>query len=501
MYCVIAMAIASAGLIYVPRRIRIWNTTAKQPLNIKPGTADILPLALCIAAVIGAWHWGNHMAMPAYDEVFSAHNAAGIHPFQTVSYYMLPNNHLFFNLINNVFFHPFADKVATGRIISLIACCSLIVILFYSLKKVIQNRWLAALACITLALQFPVWGFSFQARGYELYLLAEWGMVISLFCYIQSGHKNWLGANLLSIAIGYFCIPSFLYMHVAQLLFTLLHWIFYKQKDSRFWKYQLAAIFLAFLFYLPALCFSGLDSIARNTWVSPMGGNKTAGDFVQWMWPNFGTYVTHLFSDIHWNSLSFNWLLFTLPLALVFFRKNKSSVLFGMFYLVMWLVFFLIIIIMKKMPFERNLIGHYSLTLAGIIWLCWSVAGLLFRRENLLIAKQILFCCIIIPVAVHFVATNESMLKDGLYEYEVNMFFVDLSNKLKEIPRGTSVAFSDESFYCYFICRKQRYKVTRCTTGNEDYYIKQAFEPLPQLLGNRYALAFTIVQYEIYKRN
>jgi hypothetical protein len=500
MYCVIALIVASAGLVYIPRRIRKWNKEIKQPVHILPATADIAPLILCLLIAVAAWLWGNNMALPAYDEVFSAHYVAGIHPFQAISYYMLPNNHLFFNLINNLFFYPFANKVATGRLISLIAYCGLILSLFLCFKHLLRNRWLALLASIPITLQFPVWGFSFQARGYELYLLAGWGMIISLFAYLHSPHKRWLLINMGCIAIGYFCLPSFLYLHVAQLVFMALYWLFYKQKEAIFWKCQATAMLLTYLLYLPLLCFSGLDAVVHNNYVLPMGGVKTINDFMERILPFLETYSIHLFSDVHWNNISFNWLLFLLPLSLLFAKKNKAMRLFGLFYTTMWVVFLLIIAIMKKLPFERNLIGHYSVTLAGVILFAYWAIGLAGGKEKLLFVKRWVFSFIMVCLAAHFLYTNPTMLKDGLFEYEVNPPYINLADKLKAIPQGSTVAFSDESFYCYFICRQQGYSVHKCPEGNEDYYIKQSFEQLPQSMENKYTQAFTIVQYQIYKR-
>jgi len=103
MYCSIGAAIAVAVVLFLLKRIR--TSWAKEKTITITGNADnVIPIILCCATAICLWIWGNKMAMPAYDEVFSAQNAAGIHPFQCVSYYMLPNNHLLFNLLNGLFF-------------------------------------------------------------------------------------------------------------------------------------------------------------------------------------------------------------------------------------------------------------------------------------------------------------------------------------------------------------------------------------------------------------
>ena len=76
---------------------------------------------------------------------------------------------------------PSQIAVTTGRFLSLLAYYALFMVIFHWLQEQFQNRWLAFLASIILMLQFPVWSFSFQARGYELYLLMQWCVYLSLF--------------------------------------------------------------------------------------------------------------------------------------------------------------------------------------------------------------------------------------------------------------------------------------------------------------------------------
>ncbi len=174
MYSLIGIAISLPGILYLARRLKT-PTSPNTFFEKTQRNKDILPMALCVVAAIVLWQWGNRQALPAYDEVFSAQNSAGINPFQCIAYYMLPNNHLLFNLINNIIFHFAADKVITGRLISLAVYCGFIVLVYRCFYSLFQNRVLAVLAGIAIALQFFTWGFSFQARGYELYLLAEGG--------------------------------------------------------------------------------------------------------------------------------------------------------------------------------------------------------------------------------------------------------------------------------------------------------------------------------------
>jgi hypothetical protein len=503
MYCVIGMAIVLAGTYYFLRQLKAILYRAQNPGKegqFKLDWKNLTPLILCLFTVFFLWYWGNSMSLPAYDEVFSAQNIAGIHPFQAVSYYMLPNNHLFFNLVNNLFFSSFQDKVATGRVISLFAYVGFSIALFYWFKKLVKNRWVAFIISATLGTQFLVWGFGFQARGYEVYLLAHWGLYISLLYYIVSSRTVWLYLNVACIAAGYFCLPSFLYVHITQVVFFVLYQLLYKRKESAFWKWQLVGMLLTYLCYLPALCFTGLESIVHNKWVGPMNF-KTSLAFSQWMFPDFSIYISHIFSDLRFGSFSPTLILFLLPLALLFGKKNILCRLSGLFYVCMWTTYFLIVIGMKRPPFERNLLGQYSITLAAfVLTLFWAfeiLAGLI----KLDILKWALFIPVILLLCYHFLSTDTMFLKEMLYEYPVNGRYDFISTGLDYIPPGSTVALSDEGFYYGYICMKHGCKIAKCPTGNETYFVKPCFENMPPGIAEKYTLVKTVNDFAIYKRN
>ena len=86
----------------------------------------------------------------------------------------------------------------------------------------------------------------------------------------------------------------------------------------------------------------------------------------------------------------------------------------------------------------------------------------------------------------HFhVDTWEALLVDGID---------------KNIPRGSSVAFSDESFYFYFLCRKFGYDVTKCPRGNEKYLVRLRYEPVFMGKDEDFELLAPVGEYGIYRR-
>jgi hypothetical protein len=113
--------------------------------------------------------------------------------------------------------------------------------------------------------------------------------------------------------------------------------------------------------------------------------------------------------------------------------------------------------------------------------------------------KQIVFATVLLLFATHFIRTNRIFLKDTLYEIDVNSIYTTVNNGLSFIQPGTTAAFSDVAFYCYYICSKKGVKTSKCPAGNEQYFIKQRDEQLPQLVTENYLLVKKFDQYEVYQ--
>lgn len=489
--CICAIIISILGIIYYLRK----------PVRQNEGSAffiigwrDALCIVLLLIMAVALQQWASGLEHWAYDEVFSARNIAGIHPFQTMSYYMLPNNHILFNLINNLLFHTATDKVHTGRIISLFGYCVLGITFFYWFKGVMKHRLVALIATVVVMAQFPTWIFAAQARGYELYNLFEVGMVISLLAYLRSSDTCWLTINALCCVAGYYCIPTFFYFHVAQLLFMVIYQLIYREWQLAFWKYQLISCLTVFLLYLPAICFSGLDSLIANRYVTP-GTTSTAEYFKTDFLDKVNFFIDHFFSDVHIGHFSLNLILFLLPLTLLF-NKNKTFRLMGLFYIVMWVAFSGIAIHMRRSPFERNMIGHYTLTLALLLLAVYQ----LFSFKTGALLRNALFSIAGILLLVHFIRTEKAMIADNCpYSYDVNQRYKLVSDGLASIPPCSTLFCDDEGFYCSYICQKNGCIIHKCSTGDEQYFIKQQDEPPLPAYAN-YKLVKKVEDYEVYER-
>ncbi len=502
-FCISGLAISMFLKYHLIKRL-------KKPgglLKLQFSKRNLFMAILCILIGTAAWIWGYSLVHQGFDEVFSAVNCASLPPFQILSYYMLPNNHILFNVLNGTLFHFAGDKVFTGKLISLVCYWGIIIVVFAWLSGTIKNRLLLIIATMVISLQFPVWGFGFEARGHELYLLAEWSSFFALIQYINTKNSQWLYTYALACITGYLCIPVFIYFHAAFLLFGLCQMIYTKIPDLKFWKAQLPIISAVFLFYLPAICFSGTHALAGNSYVSAQihGLQEFFNKGIN-MFTGYLSFYTSNFTTDHNN---IGRVLFLLPLALFCFHRNKLAVLCGFFYLAMWLVCIALAYIMKIYPIDRTMSGQISISLALTIYVLYLLLSKLNEVLKLSVITDSALMIILMVLGIYIIKGNKSNISFSLYNNDINLKYDLLMQEgIGFIPKGSSIAFSDESFYWYYQCKIRGDKVSKCMSGNEQYFVRYGVDPFPVEYSGKYTLAKTVfkrtitaVSYEIYKRN
>ncbi len=495
-YCMAGLALSLAGLTYsIFRWRRPRQQEASPVLNLT--TRDLLAMGIAILAALVAWVWGHGLVRASNDEVFSALNCAGIHPLQVASYYMLPNNHILFNLLNNVLFHPCSDKVATGRIISLACYLSLMPIVFVWLRSVVQKRWVALFAVIALAVQLPVWGFGFQARGYAMVTLAGWVTFVGLYYYFIREQKWWLYILTAASVVGYYTIPTFLYFHAAILVSGAVYQALSRRLDWSFWWSQVVVGGVVFLLYLPCVSFSGLAAITGNQYVAQ--GNDYSqlwGDAI----PMINDYMDYCFSGVIGNSHIVDYFLFLLPLLLFVFYKNKVAVFIGIFYSIMWGVCLVLTLKMKLFPIDRALAVQFSVTLSAVIYTLWLITLSVTQRIKQGAPYQIMLILLLVGLTYNYLKKDREFVTHYLCHFTVNSWYDMLLDGLKTVPKNSSVSCSDESYYWKYLCKINGYRVEECVTGSSDYWIKADFEAMSPLMRDNYLPVDTTAFFIIYKR-
>jgi hypothetical protein len=501
-FCAAGLVISVPLLYHLIRHLKKPSAS----LKLQFSKWNILIVLLCIFTGTAAWLLGYSLVHQGFDEAFSAVNCASLPPFQTLSYYMLPNNHILFNVLNGVLFHFAGDKVFTGKLIALVCFWGIIVVVFAWLSGIIKNKFLLAIATIVISLQFPIWGFSFEARGYELYSLAEWFSFFALIQYVNTKNSQWLYYQALACIAGYLCIPTFLYFHVAFLLFGLLWMIYTREQDAKFWRVQLNIILIAYLLYLPAICFSGIHALVGNPYVT--GNIHTLQELYDKGIDRFTLYLNYYTSHFTANHSKLDWLLFLSPIALFCFYKNRLAALCGFFYLAMWLTCIVLAYAMKIYALDRTMSGHISISLALTIYVLYLLLSKLNNVWRMPIIGDAALMAFLVVAGINFCKGNKENVSVKLYDNDINEKYNLLMNEgISFIPRGSSIAFSEECFYWYYQCKMRGDKVNKCPIGNEQYFVRFGSDPFPVNDPGKYVLIKTVfkegvtaVGYEIYKR-
>jgi hypothetical protein len=356
-----------------------------------------------------------------------------------------------------------------------------------------------------LFLQFPVWGFSFEARGYELYSLAEWLAFFTLLQYIKTSNSQWLYYYVLACSAGYLCIPVFLYFHAALLLFGLFLTIYNGTFDVKLWKAQFSIILIAFLLYLPAICFSGANAMTGNPYV--FGQIHGLHQFYFKGITTFTGYLNFYTSNFTKDHNVLDWTLFLLPLALFSFYRNKLAVLCGFFYMSMWLVCIALAYVMKIYPIDRTMSGHINISLALAMYTLYLLLSKLSDALKLSTIADAVLIIILLFLGNQSRIGNKANVSFSLYNNDINLKYnLLMQEDISFIPKGSSVAFSDECFYWYYQCKLRGDRVSGCMSGTEQYFVRLASDPMPLRYVSKYTLVKTVfkhsitsVRYEIYR--
>jgi hypothetical protein len=411
---------------------------------------------------------------------------------------MLPNNHVFFNLLNNIIFHAVNDKAASARVLSMAFYWSIILILFSVFKVLFKNKWLALGAALLMAVQFPVLCFGCQGRGYELMALCEWATFLSFLRYKSGGDGKWLYVMLVAAGIGYFTVPIFMYFHAAVVLFAFFLQIAAKKADMQFWKFQVACAVLVCLLYLPCFCFSGVSAITGNPWMTirqsyhEIWGNRvdTCHEYMDFCFCNIGR--GNYFPDLA---------LWLLPFTLLFYRNNTLAKWLGLFYCCMWGILVFFVLKMRVYPMDRALPGQFSVTLMFVLYAAWLGLSVIAARIGIRSFATISITVILLLMGANCLEKDKLHCVHYQCHFPVNSWEKLVADGIgASLPKGSSIAFSDESFYFYYLCRKFGYNVDKCANGNEQYVVKLSYEPFFFGKEDDFTLVRPVGDYCVYKR-
>lgn len=481
--------------------ININSIRKFKPLNNISGISlklkNLFPEVLLAISGILLWMLSNSLTSPAYDEIFSAVNCADIHPIQTVSYYMVPNNHLLFNFLNSFLSNSFDDTVLSGRILSLFFFLIFQQIVFLLLKDKLSLP-AAILTTLVLSVTLPTLGFASQARGYMLHLMAGWLMLYGYIKFLKETGVKPLQIMTLGIFLGYSSLPSFLLFHIPLVLFAIYWQISRKNFQYNWWKYQIISIALVFLFYLPAFSFSGIAAFVSNPYVKaeeiPLG--EFANNFIA-MFPFFMDYG---FSNLFLERDLPLYLLYASPIFVLFIEKGKYKDII-IFYFIVIISTVLVTLLIKKIPFSRNFIIQYSVGFAIILYSFYLYLTTLLEWLNRKSLVTPFYSGFILIIILLLLRKFPELASENLYFNNTKNIYKINSKDVKRLPFNESIGFSDGSFYWFYLARLNGKTVTQCPSGDEAYIVKRMDEIFPTSNPEHYEkMEFSSEDgYEIFK--
>jgi hypothetical protein len=466
LFCALGMAGGSVLLVHLLARWRAAERGMQADLVIQVTRGEGWYLLALWAVQLVLWLYGTSRVPPAYDEAFSALHIAGQGPFRALSYYMLPNNHVLFNVLNALVFGWAGDLVRTGRFISLLAWWGVATVLYAWARKVAGKLGGGALVPAVLV-SLPVWGFAIQGRGYLLLVWFAWLAFVGAWEFVAGRGRGWLTLFSVSCVLGYATVPVFLYTHLA-----LLAWMVYERRRIG-WdlvRSQLLAGMGILLFYLPLLGYSGLGSLVGNRYIS--AGGRGFGEFAISFLPTVPGYAGWIGPGAA--------VLLLAPLLGLVIPVRPAYRRFLRFYLMLLTSTLLVVLLMRAVPFHRALVVQYSVAMVA--------AGLLVVRNHLR--------WVWVGLALLFVFTVPRRFSLHLYYYDIVPTHRSAAALVNGIPDGATVFATDEAFYPAYLWRQRGGELTD-GTDRATHYLRGPGGPAPP---GEFTSVTAAVGVELYAR-
>ena len=212
------------------------------------------------------------------DEIYTIKQFILTSPLKTVNDYHVPNNHILFNLINNLYLkaigvdslHVLFNTPWKLRIVPFVF--SFFTLLFtYKIGAKFVNRTVGLLALIILITTLPYYNFSLQIRGYGLSILLSVMLVYYLLSYFKNSKRTSIIRIGILACLLFYSIPSNLYF-LLSIIFVLGIYILCKKRSPKEffinkYAFSLYAIIAGVLFSI-LLYFPVLNDIFSNKYVT-----------------------------------------------------------------------------------------------------------------------------------------------------------------------------------------------------------------------------------------
>lgn len=205
-----------------------------------------------------------------FDEWYSYYFFSSDSLWKTMTYYPVPNNHIFSNLISGVFMMMPFDPEIMIRLPSLIASlfCTYY---FFKLAKNTFNPGTALILVSLILIIFPFVTFSIQARGYSFVnLFVVLAMYASQKLSQEYRNVKYRFLFVISLFLGLYSVPSFLYPALF-ICAVLAVYVLLQERKKNFLLFSLDGMIvgvLTLLMYALILCFNDPQLL-----LNPNGGS------------------------------------------------------------------------------------------------------------------------------------------------------------------------------------------------------------------------------------
>jgi hypothetical protein len=198
-----------------------------------------------------------------YDEAWTYIYFTGRGFLKTVTFYPIPNNHIFYNLVAGLFdLLPFPPEITTrlpSYFSSLVATWY-----FFRIASLYFTEFTTLITTAIFAAAYPVVLYSIEARGYSFVLCFT---VLLLYAAVQHirepGGRTFRHLYLFSLVAGMYSMPSFIYSAIVISGGLFVQYLIKKWPLKTLLFDHLKASLVVVLLYAPIVYFNGIDKL-RN---------------------------------------------------------------------------------------------------------------------------------------------------------------------------------------------------------------------------------------------
>jgi hypothetical protein len=358
------------------------------------------------------------------DEIYSLKYFTLVSPFQTITDYHVPNNHIFFNLVDNFYLNIIGEKNIYSLmdhpwVLRLVPFCySLGTIYFtYACMEKATGKMAAVVALIILCTSVPYYNFAVEVRGYSLSTFLLLVLTYLLFIPFKKQSKTTFFFIILLVALAVYAIPlnlypvlSILFFMIARMFFFLLNnqqtgnLIPYRQQGKErifFITSIMAGILVGLLFY---------NQVFRQVFFNEYVIKDVDFTFSKWV-DRTEQVLTYFFSYRYW-ILPF--MLIGLSVHGYRWIKKKPGQDYSFVIFLMVIVFFPFIISLcrRDAPPDRtflNLLPFFSMFIA---WMINGIAFLPVSRKHLLFFETGLLVYCFVVLSFQFKSVKDHLLHD-----------------------------------------------------------------------------------------